>query len=342
MAVIKSNAYGHGMVDFAKEMASLGVDWFGVDDFAEAVSLRKAGLKNPILVLGFTPAELIPSAAKLDVSVTVSNKVALSALMNYKGKTAIKIHIKADTGLHRQGFQLSECKEISKISTSFKKGNVIIEGLYTHFASAESPSSPYSLRQLEEFGEWVKTFEKSNLRPICHTAGTAATILLPESHFDMVRVGIGLYGLWPSPEVKERAKNKIKLEPVLSWKVIVGDVKFLRKGDKIGYDLTEEIARDSRIAVCGIGYWHGFPRSLGSKGIVGVKGKSARVLGRVSMDIIALDVTDIPDVNTGDEAVIIGKSGGTYRSAEALAETAGTINYEIVTRINQGIPRFFV
>ncbi|OHA17822.1 MAG: alanine racemase [Candidatus Taylorbacteria bacterium RIFCSPHIGHO2_01_FULL_46_22b] len=339
MAVVKSNAYGHGMVEYAKELDSLGADWLGVDELSEAITLRKAGIKKPILVLGFTSPEGFVLASENDISVTISNFTSLNAVSTLKTKLP-KIHIKIDTGLHRQGFLLPELPDVLS-SLLASRSPLAVEGLYTHFAAAESPSSPYSLEQINQFKLCRDQFMQAGFSLIAHTAGTAATMLLPESHFDMVRVGIGLYGLWPSSEVKQYAEKRIALDPVLSWKAIVGDVKSLKCGDKIGYDLTETVSRDSRVAICGIGYWHGFFRSLSSKGIVGIHGKPAKVLGRVSMDMIVLDVTDIPEVQTGDEVVIIGNSEKNNFSAEVLAETAGTINYEIVTRINPLIPRIY-
>lgn len=340
MAVVKSNAYGHGMVSYAKELDALGADWFGVDSLEEGVALRRSGIKKPILVFGFTPFPEFSSAAEEGISLTVSNRASLEFLKTYRGKE-LKIHVKVDTGLHRQGFSASDLPQVlSALNDS--RGASRVEGLYTHFATAEDPASSYSQRQLEEFAPWREAFARAGLSALVHAAGTAAGILIPESRFDMVRFGIGLYGLWPSKAVEERSRDTLTLTPVLSWKSIIGDVKRVRKGERVGYDLTEKLSRDSVLAVCGVGYWHGFPRSLSGKGVVGVRGKGARVVGRVSMDMIVLDVTDIPGVATGDEAVLIGESGGTRFSAEALAEAAGTINYEIVTRINRDTPRFYI
>jgi alanine racemase len=340
MAVVKSNAYGHGMLAYAKELDKHGVDWFGVDELAEGLLLRKVGIKKPILVLGFTPPYAYVSAAKANVCITISNQVTLDKLTNYKGPP-LAVHIKIDSGLHRQGFIFVDIEKVISTLLKFSK-TVKVDGLYTHFATAESPKSPYALKQINQFNFWINQFTKAGFSPITHAAGTAATVLLPETHFDMVRVGIGLYGLWPSADVKQLSSKHIALKPVLSWKAIVGDVKSLKKGDRVGYDLTETVVRNSRVAVCGVGYWHGFSRSLSSKGVVGVRGQKAKVLGRVSMDMIVLDVTHIPHVETGDEVALIGNAGNNNFPAEALAEAAGTINYEIVTRINPLIPRIFV
>lgn len=331
MAVVKSNAYGHGLVNFSKEIVRLGADWLGVDSVEEGLELRQAGIKNPILIFGFTPFEAIAKAAKADLSVTVSNLAVLNFLKSYRGKKPVKIHIKVDSGLHRQGFMLEDLpKVLSLLKIMVRQAHH--EGLYTHFATAEQPDSPYTKRQIDEFKIWTKAFEQAGFNPIKHTAGTAATMLFPEAHFDIVRIGIGLYGLWPSPEVKNKIGKKINLSPVLSWKGIIGDVKKVMKGERIGYDLTERLERDSQIATCGVGYWHGLPRNLSGCGIVSIKGQPARILGRVSMDIITLDVTDIPEVKTGDEVNF---------PVEQLAELTKTINYEIVTRINPYIPRLF-
>ena len=177
---------------------------------------------------------------------------------------------------------------------------------------------------------------------IKHAAATSGAIIFPQSHFNLVRIGIGLYGLWPSKETKAAFEGKIKLEPILSWKTVVGQIRNLPKGSKLGYDLTETLSRPSKVAVLPIGYWHGFPRSLSSIGKVLINGKGAKVLGRVSMDMVSVDVTDVKNVKVGDEAVIIGKSGKSEISADDVAYLSDTINYEIVTRLNPLIKRMVV
>ncbi|OGN09539.1 MAG: alanine racemase [Candidatus Yanofskybacteria bacterium RIFCSPHIGHO2_02_FULL_39_10] len=343
MAVVKSNAYGHGLIDFSRATENLGVDWFGVDSIIEAESLRESGLKKPILVLGYTLQNKIKSALKNDVSLTISDFQSLKNLKNIdKNNSKLKIHLKIDTGMHRQGFFISEIPDVIKILKS-KTLPVILEGIYTHFSSAKNPAFPSAtLSQLREFKKVINLLESAGFKiPIKHASATAGTIIFPQSHFDLVRIGIGLHGLWPSKETKEAFKGKLKLEPVLSWKTIVGQIKNLPQGSSIGYDLTETLNRPSRVAVLPIGYWHGLPRSLSSIGKALINGNEARILGRVSMDMISVDITDIKNVKVGNEVVLIGKSGKLEFSADNMADLSDTSSYEIVTRLNPLIKRFY-
>lgn len=344
MAVVKSNAYGHSLIDFSRAVENLGVDWFGVDSIVEAESLRKAGLKKPVLVLGYTLQNKIENAIKNNISLTIADFSALKNLKTInKNGGKLKIHLKIDTGMHRQGFFVSEIPAVIKI---LKSGTlpVILEGVYTHFSSAKNPAFPSTtFHQIEEFKKAIDLLESAGFKlSIKHAAATSGTIIFPQSHLDLVRIGIGLYGLWPSKEIKEAFKRKIKLEPVLSWKTIVSQIKNLPKGSKIGYDLTETLDRLSKVAVLPIGYWHGFPRSLSSIGKVLINGNGVKVLGRVSMDMVSVDVTDVKNVKVGDEVVLIGKSGKLEISVDDMAYLSDTINYEIATRLNPLMKRIMV
>lgn len=343
MSVVKSNAYGHSLIDFSRATESLGIDWFGVDSIVEAESLRKAGLKKPILVLGYTLESKTGNAFKNNISLTVSDFSTLKNLKNIKiHGHKLKIHIKIDTGMHRQGFFVSEIPAVIKILKS--QPNIILEGVYTHFSSAKNPAFPSAtFNQIEQFKKAIDLFESAGFKGfIKHTAATSGTIIFPQSHFDLVRIGIGLCGLWPSKETKEAFREKIKLEPVLSWKTIIGQIKSLPKGSKVGYDLTETLNRSSSVAILPIGYWHGFPRSLSSIGKVLIKGNEVKVIGRVSMDMISVDVTDVKNVKVGDEVILIGRSEKSEISVDDMAYLSDTINYEIVTRLNPLIKRIVV
>ena len=343
MAVVKSNAYGHSLVDFSRLVGDFGVDWLGVDSIVEAESLRREGIKKPVLVLGYTLLGKVEEATKNNVSLTVADLETLRNLRNFgRDGKKLKIHLKIDTGMHRQGFFVSEIPEVIKILKS--KPNIKLEGVYTHFSSAKDLASPSeTLEQIEEFKKAIGLLESAGFKNfIKHASATAGAILFPESHFDMVRIGIGLYGLWPSKEIKNAFKNKIKLEPVLSWKTIVGQIRKIPKGSGIGYDLTEKITRNSMIAVLPIGYWHGFPRLLSSVGSVLVRGNKMRVLGRVSMDMVCINVTSVKSVKVGDDVILIGKSGKFEISADDIADLSGTTSYEIITRINPLIKRIIV
>ena len=366
MAVIKSNAYGHGLVLTAKLLAESRIMdqeskkkphnseflthdcglWFGVDSIVEALRLRREGIVHPILVLGFTLPARFAEAAREHISVSISNFDALESWAAAGERPAI--HVKLDTGMHRQGFLK---KDISRLMSVLKKKKAAPEGIFTHFASAKDAGYPtYTLVQLAEFGEAVARMEQAGFSSmIRHAAATGGTILFPDAHLDMVRVGMGLYGYWPSQEAKlahamrqTRDRKPLLLKPVLSWKTIVGEVKKIPKGSFVGYDLTERTHRETIIAVLPIGYWHGYDRGLSSVGNVLVRNARARVTGRVSMDMIVIDVTDIPGVRVGDEAVIMGNQGKEIISAENLGGSIGTSAYEMLTRINPLIKRIVI
>jgi alanine racemase len=341
MAVVKSNAYGHGLTELSKHLESLGVDWLGVDSVVEGFKLRKEGINLPILVLGYTLAERVQEALDADLTLTISSLDTIERWQKLGLDKKIKIHIKVDTGLHRQGFLLDAQQALItklKDNTAFN-----VSGLYTHFAKAKNPDSrEYTAKQHQEFQSWISLFQENGFTPITHASASAGSLLYVENHFDMVRVGAGLYGMWPSLETRLFLDKKITLLPVLSWKTIVVEKKELPKGSGVGYDLSEVLNRDSAIAICPIGYWHGFPRSLSSVGEVLLHGKRARVLGRVAMDMIIIDITDIAETHLLDEVTLIGKDGSDEITAEEMAERAGTSAYEILTRLNPLIKKIYI
>jgi alanine racemase len=377
LAVVKSNAYGHNLTEFSEEMENLGADFLGVDSITEALALRRKKIKIPILVLGYTLPEMIKEAINNNVSITVSSFETIFAIkklfrslqvsayplleennpeMVCHGITLAKteakvlnIHIKVDTGMGRHGFLFSDkeklISELKKINslTGLRKGNVNIEGLFTHFSSSKDPDNlKYTRNQFELFKKWTEVFKEAGFNPIIHACATSGAIIFPKAHFDMVRIGIGLYGEYPSKEIKEAVKDKIDLKPVMSWKTIIAEIKKLPKGSKIGYDGTKILERDSVIAVCPIGYWHGYPRVLSSKGFVLVKGKEAKILGRVCMDIIIVDITDISHVKVGDEVVVLGKSGNKIIKTSDISSIFDGSSYELLTRINPLIKKFYI
>ena len=339
-AVVKSNAYGHGLVDFSVIINESGVDGFCADSVMEGLALRGIGIKKPILILGPTMPELYQEAEKNDLTITISNFEALKCLLILEHPP--KFHLKIDTGMRRQGFYLND---LSQVIEEFRISNFEfrnhLEGVYTHFASAKDVNYPtYTEKQFAEFLEAVKILEAagfSNL--IKHTAATGGVLVNKKYHLDAVRIGIGFYGLWPSKELKIQLDGE--LVPVLSWKSIVSEVKDFKKGDYFGYDLVEKASNDGRLAIVPIGYWHGIDRRLSGCGEVLICGKRAKILGRVSMDLIIVDVTDI-DCRVGDEVVIIGEQGGERISAGDIARKIGTVHYEVITRINPLIKRINV
>ena len=339
LAVVKSNAYGHGLIELAKEEEKLGVDFLGVDSVIEAITLRREGIKIPILVLGYTLPEMVEVAIKKDISITVSTFELLSEILNVKEQ--IKIHIKVDTGMFRQGFHENDFVKVLK---ELKKNkNIIVEGLFTHFSMAKDFNYPtYTKFQLEKFKKWQEAFWKAGYKPICHASATSGTLILKEAHLDMVRIGISLYGIWPSEELKVSYSPKFSLKPILSWKTIVSETKKINQDSRVGYDGVGVVKKNSVLAICPIGYWHGYPRALSNIGYVLINGKRAKVVGRVSMDILIVNITDIKNVKVGDEVVIIGKSKGVEITADEISIIMGCSTYEFVTRINPQIKRFYI
>lgn len=350
MAVVKSNAYGHGLVDYSLEMQKLGADFFGVDSIIEALTLRKNGIKKPILVLGYTMPENFNEAIKNNISLTISSFEQLEKISRLftsgdiarNDKIKLNIHLKIDTGMHRQGFQLDEVEKAAKYIKD-QLPHINIEGIYTHFAAAKDPAFPAETnKQIEQFEEAVEIVESYGFKPIKHTAATSGTIVFPKSNFDMVRIGIGIMGLWPSQETKDCFEKNFVLEPALHWKTIISEIKDIKKGESVGYDFTETLDKNSTVAILPIGYWHGYRRDLSSIGRVLVGGKRAKILGRISMDMTVIDITGIKNVKICDEVILIGKDGREEVSAYELAFLSDTSWYEIITQINPLIKRDYL
>ena len=344
MAVVKSNAYGHGLSTVSKILTGISDfrarGWFGVDSLVEGLRLRREGIKNPILVLGYTLPARMREAAKEKIALTISNPESLKAIVELRTRPAI--HIKIDTGMHRQGFLPKDIPGVLKV---LKRAKIAPQGVYTHFASAKDSEDPhYTQRQYAEFQKSILALEQAGFRNlICHAAATGGALLFPEMHLDMVRVGMGLYGYWPSPESKKKQRELgIVLKPALAWKTIIAEVKEIPEGSYIGYDGTEVVSKRTIIAVLPIGYWHGYDRGFSKIGEVLVRGRRARVLGRISMDMTVIDVTDIPRVRVGDEVVLIGAQDKGAIWADELALKIGTTAYEFLTRINPLIKRIVV
>lgn len=345
MAVVKANAYGHGIKEVAGIVSKKGADWLGVNSLEEGVVLRQEGIKLPILILGYTPSDKIGEAIKNDLSFVVYHRAIIKKANQEakKLKKSARVHLKVETGTNRQGIGLNEISPFAKFCARQK--NIFLEGIYTHYANIEDTLDPsFVIEQLAKFKQALSAIGESAAggQLIKHTACTAATILFEETYFDLVRVGIGLYGLWPSRETKVSAQEKrikIDLQPVLSWKTKVAQLKTVKKGETIGYGRAYKTRRKSKIAILPAGYWDGYDRKLSNSGRVLIRGQFAPVLGRVCMNMIMVGVTDIPKVKVEDEVVLLGKQRKNEITAEEMAQKIGTINYEIVTRINPELPR---
>jgi len=340
MAVCKSNAYGHGLYDLAPLLQETGVDGFGVDSIVEAVTLRRKRIRGPILVLGHTLPSRFAEAADHRISLTVSSFESLEALAGLGGTRRLRIHLKLDTGMHRQGFLPPQWESVLRLLRTCGR-RVELEGIYTHFAAAKDPARrDYTERQIEEFERAVVLFRDAGFRPIRHANATAGVLNYPLADYDLVRVGIGLMGYWPSTETKRAWEKRFLLEPALSWRTIISETKTLGKGTGIGYDLTERLSKRSPVGICPIGYWHGFPRSLSRVAEVLVRGRRAKVLGTVSMDMIVVDLSRVGGAAVGDIVTVIGRSGRDEISVYEIAGRAGVSHYELLTRLNPLIQKF--
>ena len=334
---VKGNAYGHGMVECSKIFAETGVDYLCVNSFEEAQRLREAKLPSPILIMGYVPLFDLKAAAELECDLVVYNAQSIRTLGEVK--KGVSIHLKIETGNHRQGVELEELPEIIQLIKSQK--NLHLKGVSTHFANIEDRvHQEYAQYQLNRFHEALRLLKESGLEPeYQHCANSAATMILPEAHFNFVRVGIAAYGLWPSEKTKRSTPTEIELQPSLTWKTLVAQVKDVKKGELIGYGCTYKMPQNGKIAVLPVGYYEGFDRGLSNKGVVLIQGQRAPVVGRVCMNMIMVDATHIPNVQPEDEVVLIGKQEKEEVTAEEMAELLGTINYEVVTRINPELER---
>ncbi len=341
MAVVKANAYGHDLEISSNAAIKAGVDYLAVFEMADAVELRKTHKEIPILVLKQIDMEDLETALKNKIDITVSSLEVLKKVAAYKNKSNLLINLKIDTGLSRQGLMMSEIEEAVKILN--KAGDINIVSIYSHLIGAENKKfDSYTKSQIKELNAWQNRLNEDGFYPLIHTSATSGFLRMKELAYDAVRIGIGMYGLWPSQEVKNVAKNKLSLNPALSWKTKIEQVKTISAGKTVAYDATFKATKATKIAILPIGYWDGLPRTLSSKGHMLCGGKKCKILGRVMMNMCVIDVSSVPNVKAGDPVVIIGKQKSQEISAEEVAEIASTINYEIVTRINALIPRIAI
>jgi alanine racemase len=346
---VKANAYGHGLVETSKVFIEAGADWLGVNAIYEARFLREAGVAAPIYVLGYVPLGDLEEAVDLDLRMVVYNKETvdkLGKISNEKNKK-VRIHLKAETGNNRQGLLLEEIVPFAQYISKFP--NIEIEGLATHFANIEDTTDhSYAKKQIEKFLKFDEELRAAGIKVnVKHCANSAATILFPETHFDMVRVGIACYGMWPSSEthvsyMQSATATDFALTPAFTWKSHIAQIKNVPEGEYIGYGCMYKTTRASKIAIIPVGYYDGYDRGLSGKAHVLICGKRAPLRGRVCMNIIMADVTDIADTKLEDEVILIGKDGDEDISVEQFAKWADTINYEATTRVNERIPRIFV
>lgn len=341
-AVVKSNAYGHGVREIVPLLTR--ADWFAVNSLDEGLELRAMGEQRPVLLLGHVPLERIDEARQADLRFVVYNFETLDAIeLLPPSEKQFLLHMKVETGTWRQGILPEDALRMARriANTTGTK----LDGVYTHFANIEDTlSHQYAEMQLETFENVLAKLESEGLNPpVIHTACTAAAILFSKTHFSMIRTGIGLYGLWPSRETKLSAESSggvvPELRAVLSWKTSIVQLKDVPKDSYIGYGCTHRTTRLSRIAVLPVGYADGYRRSVGNTGWVLLAGQRAPIVGRVCMNLCMVDVTDIAGAVLEDEVVLLGRSGTEEITAEILGQWMGTINYEVVTGISSLLPR---
>lgn len=357
MAVVKANAYGHGLVEFAQEAVKNGAKYLGVVNIDEALILRKAKIETPILVLGYVPLERANEAAVNDIEIAVTNQEYAVGLIRAKLNKTIKVHLKVETGINRLGVDPEGVLLVAKELVRYKKIDIV--GLYSHLASVEENNHEYTAGQFEKFGEIITALKKYNIDiPVKHIASSGATMLYPESFFDMVRVGISQYGLWPSEENKQAVEEELDidapspfLKPVMSYKSCIVQLKEVKSG-YIGYGCSYRVNRSMRVAVVPVGYYEGFDRKLSCSnpkdetckcGEVLISGVRCPVVGRVCMNMIIVDVSKVRSsmIREGDEVVIFGKQGNNEITVDEIANKLGTINYEVVSRIPEHITRIY-
>lgn len=327
MAVVKADAYGHGSLEVAKTLENRA-DYFAVADIAEAVELREGGINTPILILSYTSPYQYEELIALDLTATVysfADAEKISSMATKLGKTA-KIHIAVDTGMGRVGFKDNE-ESADVVKSINELDNIFIEGIFSHFACADNADKSSAYEQKNRFDKFLALLDDRNVViPIKHFCNSAAAIDL-DCHYNMVRLGISIYGLFPSDEVNKEGLN---LKPAMEIVSHIIHIKDVDEGTPIGYGHTYVSPSKRRIATVCIGYADGYQRAFSNKGVVLIRGKRAPVVGRVCMDQIMIDITGIDGVNVGDYVVIMGKNGDEVLSAEELGELAGSFNYEII------------
>lgn len=344
--VIKADGYGHGAIELADIYTKLGADYFAVSNIDEGIEMRNAGIDLPIVILGYTPAEDVKKLAEYKISQTVFCLDYAKSLSEecVKNNCKCKIHIKIDTGMSRIGFMCQEFPRdeisVKEILEALKLPDLEFEGLFTHFCVSDEAEDgkKFTEKQYENFTHVKNQIEKSGVNiKICHCSNSGAIEDYSNMYCDMVRAGIILYGLSPSPKLYGR----LNLVPAMTLKTTVAYVKNLKKGADISYGRTFTAKCDMKVATVPIGYADGYIRQNAKDGYMLVNGKKAKIVGRICMDQTVLDVTDIDDVKTGDEVIVFGTGEHGEPTADTIAKNTNTINYEVVCLVGKRVPRIY-
>lgn len=346
MCIVKADAYGHGVEHIAVEYQRLGAKWFGVSNIEEAMELRRYGIERNILILGYTPPEAAYQLSEYGITQAVFSydyAERLSDAADAEG-CIVKCHIKADTGMGRIGLN---CRTTQAISAAADEGEriyhlpgLMVNGIFTHFAVADDgeQGEDFTRSQYDNFIDIISALNKRGVSfKYRHCCNSAATLEYPDMHLDMVRPGVILYGLAPSPVLR----GKYDLRPVMQLRSVISMIKELEAGATVSYGRTFTAERDMKLATVPIGYADGFPRVLSGKQELLVRGHRAPIVGRVCMDQLMLDVTDIEGVSEGDTVTVFGKDGDEQITVDELADKLGTINYELVCRMARRVPRVY-
>jgi len=339
LVAVKADAYGHSSVAVSKALAEEGASMLGVASLEEAIEIQRGGAGVPVLILSPSSFLEIPEIVAEGFRSTVSN-MEYARRLSVVARAAnreMKVHVEVDTGMGRTGVSHSTAADFIRSVAGLEY--VYVEGVFTHFASAEGPDRTFAFEQLNRFNQALEELKKSGLEiPLIHAANSASLLGLKESHFNMVRPGLIIYGIYPSKWVK----RAIEVKPVMTFKARVAHLNRIHKGETVSYGRTWTAERDSTVAVVSVGYGDGYSRTLSNKGEVLIRGKRVSIVGLVCMDLTMVDVTDCPEVRIGDEAVLMGRSGQEGISASELADLSGTISYDVTCSVGPRVPRVFI
>ena len=352
MAVVKANGYGHGAVEVSRCALQNGASILGVARIEEGIHLRKTGISAPILVFGYTRPQRVGNLIKYNLTQSVFSAATARELSKaaVSMRTNIKIHLKVDTGMGRLGLLPQNFKSDHQVKINADTvaetlaiadlEGLELEGIFTHFASADSADKTFAESQLDLFLNYLKHLKKAGLNPsLTHTANSGAVIDMPRSHLDLVRPGISIYGLYPSDEVD---RQRVSLRPAMALKSQIIQLKKVSAGFKVSYGSTYATQQPTTIATVPIGYADGLNRLLSSRGKMLVNGQRVPIVGRVCTDLTMLDVGDVKNVQMGDEVVVFGQQGNETLTVDEMAAELNTINYEIVTGISARVPRIYL
>ncbi len=338
MPILKANAYGHGLITIAKHLQKLRADYLGVAFLEEGILLRESGIDIPILVLGGILGNQVPEFLNYNLTITASSIEKLDFISDAATTLGVKakVHLKIDTGMERLGVHYYNANKFIEKAFSYK--NIVVEGLFSHFADSANPDLSYSRLQLERFNDTVNFAKKSGYEiPLKHISNSGGILQLPEADFDLVRPGILLFGVYPSDEVKKT----VAVTPALTWKSRVVYFKVIKPNHPVGYGMQWESDKQIRAVTVPVGYGDGYFRSMTGKAQVLINGKRYPVIGRISMDQIVVNIGNDSAYNN-DEVVLVGKQNDEEITVSDLSEWADTIPYEILTNINTRVPRVYL